>query len=188
MKYISLLFTFLPFFLISCSDSKDESKSQEEMLVGYWAITHTQTIEHVGGGHNTIDKDVPAHGLDSYTGEENYRWDVLIFDDDFVTVRGDMPSKPKSSQFDLNTPEGQMEYLNALENWETGIGDITDQTASPVGKYSINSGNLIIGSLNMGHINFITDNEFTLEYRYVISNTDYIQYVYTYSRIFSLTL
>ena len=100
MKYTSLLLLSLSFFLVACSDKEDEPQSNEDKLVGYWAITHIQTIEHIGGIHNTNDKDVPAHGVDSYVTEENYRYDVLIFDEDFVTVRGDMPSRPKQSQYD----------------------------------------------------------------------------------------
>lgn len=63
MKYTSILLLFLSFFLVACSDKENEPKSNEDKLMGYWAITHIQTIEHIGSIHNTNDKDVPAHGL-----------------------------------------------------------------------------------------------------------------------------
>ena len=188
MKYTSLLLLFLSFFLVACSDKEDEPQSNEEKLVGYWAITHIQTIEHIGGIHNTNDKDVPPHGLDSYAGDEHYRYDVLIFDEDFVTVRGDMPSRPKQSQYD-DSLNSEIEYMTDLNDWENSIGDMTDKFACPVGKYSIKGNDLIVGSLNMGTIKFTSDNVFTLDYKKAVNNSsDYRRYIYTYTRIFSLTL
>ena len=188
MKYTSLLLLLLSFFLVACSDKEDEPQSNEDKLVGYWAITHIQTIEHIGGIHNTNDKDVPAHGVDSYVTEENYRYDVLIFDEDFVTVRGDMPSRPKQSQYD-DSLNGEIEYMTDLNDWENSIGDMTDKFACPVGKYSIKGTDLFIGSLDMGTIKFTSDNEFTLDYKKSVNNSsDYRRYIYTYTRIYSLSL
>lgn len=106
MKYSSLLFVFLSLILAGCSDNSDEVASESDKLIGYWAITHIKTIEQIGDGHNNYDEDVPPHGLDSYVNESNPRWDVLIFDEDFVTVRGDMPNRPKGKDYNLDTPEG----------------------------------------------------------------------------------
>lgn len=62
---------------------------------------------------------------------------------------------------------------------------ITNSTAT----YSIKGNDLIIGSLNMGTIKFTSDNEFTLDYKKSVSNSsDYRRYIYTYTRIYSLTL
>lgn len=187
-KFLYLL--ILPFLLASCrSDEADEPKTIENKLVGYWAITHVKTIEHVGDGHNTSDKDVPAHGVDSYTSTENYRYDVLIFDEDYVTVRGDMPSCPHIHDYDADSLDGQVQYLNDLEDWQNNIGSMTDGLACPVGTYSIKGSDLIIGSLNMGTINFTSDNEFTLDYKKHLNNSgDYRRLIYTYTRIYSLTL
>lgn len=188
MKYTSLLLLILSFFFVACSDKEDDPKSNEDKLVGYWAITHIQTIEHIGGIHNTSDKDIPAHGVDSYVTDENYRYDVLIFDEDFVTVRGDMPSRPKQSQYD-DSLDGEIEFMTDLNDWENSIGEMTDKFACPVGSYSIKGYDLIIGSLNMGTIEFTSDNEFTLDYKKLISNSsDYRRYIYTYTRIYSLKL
>lgn len=190
MKLLKLLLFVLPFFLISCGNDKDEPLSNKNKLVGYWAITHIKTIEHKGGSHATTDKDVPPHGVDGYAGEYNYRYDVLIFDEDLVTVRGDMPNRPKYNDYDnIETPDGQTEYMNDLENWYDSIAKYTDQTESPVGIYAIKGNDLIIGSLNMGNINFFDDNEFTLDYKKNLNkNGDYRRLIYTYSRIFSLTI
>lgn len=188
MKYSSILLLILSFFLVACSDKEDEPKSGEDNVVGYWAITHIQTIEHIGSIHNTNDKDVPAHGVDSYVTDENYRYDVLIFDEDYVTVRGDMPSRPKRSQYD-DSLDGEIDYMTDLNDWENSIGEMTDKFACPVGKYSIQGNELFICSLNMGTIKFTSDNEFTLDYKKSVGNSsDYRRYIYTYTRIYSLTL
>lgn len=68
--------------------------------------------------------------------DENYRYDVLIFDEDFVTVRGDMPSRPKQSQYD-DSIDGEIEYMTELNDWENSIGEMTDKFACPVGTYSL---------------------------------------------------
>lgn len=189
MKISYILLPLLSLVIAGCSNNHDEPKTDENKLVGYWAITHIKTIEHIGESHSTTDKDVPPHGLDSYVTVENFRYDVLIFDEDFVTVRGDLPNKPKSRDFDLDTRDGQIEYNEALEDWYNSVGRMTDQLDFPVGKYSIKDGNLIIGTLNMGHISFVSDNEFTLDYKKSLNNTgDYRRSIYTYSRIYTLLL
>lgn len=189
-KNLSLILAFLmiSFLLVACSDKEEQPKSNEDALVGYWAITHIQTIEHIGGIHNTSDKDVPAHGVDSDVTDDNYRYDILIFDEDFVTVRGDMPSRPRRIDYD-DSFDGEIEYISDHNNWENSIGEMTDKFACPVGTYSIKGHELIIGSLNMGTIKFTSDNEFTLDYKKSVSNSsDYRRYIYTYTRIYSLTL
>ena len=189
MKYITYLFIIFSLVFASCSDKNDEPTAMSNRLIGYWAITHIKTIEHIGDGHNTYEKVVPPHGLDAYVSDANPRWDVLIFDEDFVTVRGDMPNRPKGSDYDLDTVEGQIEYNEDLEKWNNDIGKYIDQDLCPVGTYSFNGNKLIIGSLNMGEICFSSDNQFTLEYKKALNNSgDYKLLVYTYSRIYSLNL
>lgn len=194
MKRINLLlYSLLAFFTVglqSCgSDDADIPASDKDKLVGYWAITHIKTIEHIGDSHHTTDKDVPAHGLDGYAADVYYRYDVLIFDEDYVTVRGDMPSMPKEKDYDIDTVDGQVQYLNELEKWNESIGSMTDALACPVGSYSINGNCLIIGSLNMGCVDFTSDNEFTLDYKKQLTHTgDYRRQIYTYTRIYNLTL
>ena len=151
MKYSTILLFLLSFVLTGCSDNNDEPKPDENKLIGYWAITHTKIIEHIGDGHNTFDKEVPPHGIDS--------------------------------------TEGQIEYNEDLEKWNNDVGKYIDKNLCPVGSYNINGNKLIIGSLDMGEINFISDNEFTLEYKKSLNNsTDYKRLIYTYSRIHSLNL
>ena len=66
---------------------------------------------------------------------------------------------------------------------------MTDKFACPVGKYSIKGNDLIVGSLNMGTIKFTSDNEFSLDYKKSVNNSsDYRRYIYTYTRIYSLSL
>lgn len=186
-KLFSLLLIMLLVFT-SCTDKEDEPKTDKDKLVGYWAITHIKTIEHIGGSHSTSDKEVPPHGVDSYVTDENYRYDILIFDEEFVTVRGDMPSRPRQKDYE-DTPNGMCEYMNDLENWFYGIGEMTDQFECPVGTYDIKGENLILGSLKMGRISFESDNEFTLDYNKSLNNAgDYRRSIYTYTRIYSLLL
>lgn len=185
MKHTPILLYFLLIFIVACSDKEDEPESTKNRLIGYWALTHIQTIEHIDGIHNTYDKDVPALDIDSQVSYEKSRYNVLIFDEDFVTVRGDMPSRPKAIDYN----DSLIEYETDLDNWENSIGEMTDKFACPVGTYSINGNELIIGSLNMGTIKFTSDNEFTLDYKNSVNNlNEYRRYIYTYTRIFSLTL
>lgn len=189
MKYTHILFFLLTLIIAGCSDNNDEPKIDENRLVGYWAIAHIKTIEHIDDSHSTTDHDVPPHGIESYITVENYRYDVLIFDEDFVTVRGDIPNRPRLSDYDTDTPDGQIEYCEALERWYNFIGDLTDQFGCPVSTYDIKDGNLIIGSLNMGSISFASDNEFTLDFKKPLNKYgDYHRSIYTFSRIYSLLL
>lgn len=185
-KYILLLAVFCTALFTSCGDDNDVPLSDKNKLKGYWAITHVQVIEHIGELHNTFDKEIGPHYLDSYVSENIPRWDVLIFDEDFVTVRGDMPSRPKRYYYGDETPENEVLYLNDLENWSNAIGDFSDFEASPVGKYDIKSGKLQIGSLDMGNLKFISDTEFILDWKQNLSKSDFRQFSYTYSRIYSL--
>lgn len=188
MKCYFFITFLLSLIVVSCSDKKDGLFSNEDKLIGYFALTHIQTINHIGGVHDTNDIDVPAHDADSQVSYEKYRYDVLIFDEEFVTVRGDMPNRPKHTDYD-DSIDGQIEYINDLNNWELSIGEMTDKFACPVGRYSIKGNDLIIGTLNMGAIHFVSDNEFTLNYKKALNNSgDYIRRIYTYTRIYSLTL
>lgn len=189
MRYISIIIFILSLIVVGCSDNSEEPMAKENKLVGYWAITQIKEIEHIGGIHHTTDKVISPHGTDSYPGDNNYRYDVLIFDEDMVTVRGDMPSCPKSADYDLDTVDGQIKYQVDFTEWNASIGEYTDEMACPVGEYSIKNNNLIIGSLNMGIINFVADDEFTLDYKKSVSNSgDYKRLIYTYTRIYSLYL
>lgn len=172
--------------LQSCSsDDEPDTPSNQERIIGYWAITHIRTIEQQDGITTTKDVNVPPHGIDSYVTEDNPRWDVLIFDKDFVTVRGDMPSRPKGKDYDLDVIEGQVEYIEALDNWENSFGD-ADENACPKGRYHFSGSDLIVNALNLGKVNFISDNEFTLDYTKHFKNVASRQLIYTYSRIYSL--
>lgn len=189
MKYISIFILVISFVLISCSDKNEDPKFNDNKLIGYWAITHIKTIEHKGDTHDTTSVDIPPHGIDNYAGEDHYRYDVLIFDENYVTVRGDMPSCPKPIDYDLNTTEGQLKYNEDFQNWNESIGPYTDEYACPVGKYYIKRNDLIIGTLSMGIINFVSNDEFTLDYKKTFNNSnDYRRLIYTYTRIYSLTL
>lgn len=190
MKYIYYLFIILSLVFAGCSDNNDEPTAyKSNRFIGYWAITHIKTIEHIGDIHNTYDKVVPPHGLDAYPSDANPRWDVVIFDEDFVTVRGDMPNRPKDNDYDLDTVDGQIEYNNDLEKWYQSVGKYSDIETCPVGSYSIKGNELIIGTLNMGIINFTSENEFTIDYKKSLSDFgDYKRLIYTYSRISSLTM
>ncbi|MDE5800980.1 MAG: hypothetical protein K2H74_08175 [Paramuribaculum sp.] len=173
---ISLLF-------ISCSDDVDDSKSDKDTLIGYWALTQIKTIEHIGNTHNTFDTEIPPH---SWIYPSNLRADILIFDEEMATVRCDMPNRPKLRDYDENI-EGERNYAIDLESWENSIGRYTDEGSFPVGSYSIISKNLYIGTLNMGHLNFTSDNEFTLDYTIPAPNSiDYKRLIYTFTRIYSL--
>lgn len=191
MKNINfILFSiFLPWLLFSCSsDKNDQPKSIEENIIGYWALTHISTIEHSGNIHQTSDLDIPPHEED---GEPGYgiRYDVLIFDEEYVTVRGELPSIPRAKDYDLNSIEGQIAFESDLEKWYDSLGLMADLYGFPVGKYLIRGNELIINSINQGAIKFISDNKFSLEYKHPLDNPgDYIIYTYTYTRIYSLCI
>lgn len=175
------------FAMSSCSDENDGPVQAKNNLVGYWAISHVKVIEHTAQGHDTYDKTVPPMYLDSYVGEEQPRWNVLIFDEEFVTVRGDMPNCPKRGEYedDIN---GDLNYNVDLENWNESIGAITDSHGCPVGKYAVKNNHLTVGTLDMGTLTFSSSDEFTLDYTKSIGNSgDYRRLVYTYTRIYSLT-
>lgn len=141
MIHIRLSFALLlSVIFVSCADKKDEDEPQPVVnsLIGYWAITHIKTIEHTGKHHSTIDQDVPPHGVDSYATDVNYRYDVLIFDEDLVTVRGDMPNRPKHNDYQ-DSLDGEIQFQEELECWYKSIGHYTDQFECPVGSYSIKS-------------------------------------------------
>lgn len=187
-KYLKLLIAILIPLLSGCREDKDEPTFSCKDLVGCWAITHINRIVHTGNSHQTYDREIPPHGVDSYAGDINYRYDVLIFDENYVTVRGDMPNRPKGTDYDLNTPDGQIKYIYDLNEWYNRIASYTDQLDCPVGTYSLHGSDLIIGSLNMGQIKFISPLQFTLDYKREIDNGDYERSTYTYSRISSLAL
>lgn len=183
MRYAPILFVILSLLFWGCSE-QDAPKSREEQLIGYWTLTNIKTIEQVGESHQTSNTNVPPSMLEDGAGDDNTRWNVLIFDEDFVTVRGDMPSRPKYEDYDQTTPEGQLSYISDREEWLNSIGTQTDQFACPVGTYAIKGHDLIVGGLNMGVITFISDDMFTLDYKKAIGNNgDYRRSIYTYSRI-----
>lgn len=112
----------------------------------------------------------------------------MIFDEEFVTVRGDIPSKPKQRDYD-DTLDGMIQYDYELNDWYNIIASYIDRFECPVGTYSVKSNDLFIGLLNMGAIKFTSNNEFTLDYTKSLSDQgDYRRLIYTYTRIYSLTL
>lgn len=190
MRLTSIIAVILTLICAGCSDRNDEPDANENRLLGLWALTHTRIIEHIGGIHNTTDKEIPPHGyIDAPNDEmDGMRFDVLIFDDEMVTVRCDMPSCPNQSDYD-DTPDGIYEYITDLNDWHNSIGEFTDRYAFPVGAYRISNNDLIIGSLNMGRIDFASDNAFTLDYKTTLdSSGDYRRRIYTYTRISTLSL
>jgi len=191
MKRIKLLSFLLISFIVlgfqSCGDyNEDEPKFDKNKLVGYWAITHIKQIKHFGDSHDTSDEEVLPHGIDSYASEEQPRWDILIFDEDYVTIRGDMPNRPKRINYGESL-EAEVQYLTDLEAWYGNVGSSTDSNGCPVGLYSVKEGDLIIGSHNMGNLDFISDNQFTLDYKKSLNDGgDYQRLIYTYTRIYTL--
>lgn len=184
LKYIPIILISLVF--IACGDDKDEPIANHNSLVGYWALSHIKTIDHTANGHTTSDQNVPPQYLDSYAGANSPRWNVLIFDEDYVTIRGAMPNTPRPSDYE-DSIDGERQYLIDLENWKESIGSLTDENACPVGFYSIKNNNLIVGSLDMGKIFFTSDNEFTLDYKKQSPESeDYTRLIFTYTRIYSL--
>ena len=93
----------------------------------------------------------------------------MIFDEEFVTVRGDIPSKPKQRDYD-DTLDGMIQYDYELNDWYNIIASYIDRFECPVGTYSVKSNDLFIGLLNMGAIKFTSNNEFTLDYTKSLSD------------------
>lgn len=187
-QYLKLLIAILIPLIASCGNENEAPSLGSKDLIGYWAITHIKKIEHKGNNQNTDDEDIPPHGWDQNASDINYRFDVLIFDENYVTVRGDMPSCPKTADYDMDTIDGQIEYEKDRQEWFNSIGDSSDQLGCPVGKYTVMNSSLIVGSMDMGWIMLISPSEFTLEYKREYSNGDYKRLIYTYSRTSSLLL
>lgn len=187
MRKQLISFILIPLIFSGCGN-EDTPQPQEANLTGYWALSHIEIVNHDEGLHATTSKDIPLHiNLDDI--EEKVLWDVLIFDGNFATVRGDMPNRPKEYDYDLYTPDGQIAFINAWHEWHDKVGSSTDQYACPVGTYSIKGSDLIIGSLNMGRIVFLQDDAFSLEYKKIFDSKDkYRLSTYTYKRIYSLTM
>lgn len=190
MKKIHTFLLFLPVLalciaLLSCSDDNEDPTLPMNNIVGYWAISHIQEIKHSSEGHDTYDQEIPPTYLDSNTGENQPRWNILIFDEEFATVRGDMPNRPKQSEYD-NDATGQIMYITDIDSWNNAIGSYTDNYGCPVGKYFLKGNDLIIGNMNMGTLTFKSENEFTLDFKKSIDDNNYIRRIYTYSRIHSL--
>ena len=178
--------------LLSCnSDNEDEPKPSENLLQGYWALTHIKTIIHNDGSHETSDQVIKPHNANDWVEGHPYhqRFDVLLFDSDYVTWRGSsLPSTPRMKDFDVDTPEGQLEYYDAVDKWYTDAFFLEDQFGFPVGNYKIKDDKLIFGSVNMGTIHFESKDIFTLEYKMDLGKDNYRFLTYTYSRIYNLSL
>ena len=192
-SFFSIIFlSILSITMFSCnSDNEDEPKPSENLLQGYWALTHIKTITHIDGSHETSDQVIKPHSADDWVEGHPYdqRFDVLLFDSDYVTWRGaNLPSTPSFKDFDLNTPEGQMEYYEAIDKWYNDAFILEDQFGFPVGYYKINDGKLFFGSVNMGSIHFYSKDTFTLEYKMDLGKGNYRLLTYTFSRIYNLSL
>lgn len=139
--------------LLSCnSDNEDEPKLSENLLKGYWCLTHIKTITHIDSFHETSDQVIKPHNADDWIEGHPYhqRFDVLLFDSDYVTWRGSsLPSTPLLKDFDLDTPKGQQEYFDAVDKWYNEAFYLYDQFGFPVGNYKIKDDKLIFGSVNM---------------------------------------
>ena len=184
--YTSLCAVLFSLVLSSCSGKCDEPGYDADTLVGYWAITHVNVIEHFGSVHSTYDQDVPPHGIISHISDDKLRWDILIFDESYVTIRGDMPNRPKQKDYD-DTPQGMIDYQSDMDNWCNRIDEYTDERGCPVGNYRIIGDYLVFGIHYMGEIKFLTENEFTLKSELILNaKGDYRRSTYTYKRIYSL--
>ena len=123
-------------------------------------------------------------------------WEHITFSNDVMDIgliQYNLPTQPLSSDYDIDTPEGQIQYLKALEEWETalesndtrpGLSLAGDEIESWLCPYSLKGNKLYIGSLYNGDIEFINSDSFTLTYKKTDFDKEgeYILYIYTFKR------
>ncbi len=71
-----------------------------------------------------------------------------------------LPTMPTPSQFDESTPEGQIKYIQAFEDWQEAIESINVDFPWKC-PYTFKSNKLYIGNLYNGDVDFTNSDSFT---------------------------
>lgn len=204
MKLIKLLtYILLPFIAFgfqSCGDDNGDEPTINE-IKGTWLLTHySYKYHYLENGvwwDDSKDENVKEFDIVGYDGT-NYGkwWDHITFADDVMDIGligYNLPTQPLASDYDTDTLEGQIEYLEALEKWEDALesngmrpglsytGDVMESWLCP---YTLKGNKLYIGTLYNGDIEFIGSDSFTLTYKDTAygKEGEYKLYVYTFKR------
>lgn len=182
-----LLLLILPFLLIACGDDKDEPRPAK--LDGCYYLSHTkiETRTPVGDGfYNTSVKEEDCKL--EYWNDSSSPGDYLDYDNIPVSIYFDnnmvywfwatLPSQPSAADYDMDSYEGQKEYLEALESWYNLCE--WDGGSYYISKYKVTNGSLYIGKADMGKI-AIEPDKFTLEYNSINPAGQILKKIFTYT-------
>lgn len=195
-----ILFMFIANGLQSCgNDNGDEPTAYD--IKGTWLLTHYSYIFHYFENgvwwDDTKDEAVTEFSLVGFDGSDYGKWwDHITFTNNVMDIgllQYNLPTQPLASNYDIDTPEGQVKYLEALEEWEDALGSngmrpsfsyAGDEMDSWLCPYSIKGHKLYIGTLYNGDIEFIDSNSFTLTYKDIAFDKEgeYKLYVYTFKK------
>lgn len=195
-----LLLPLIAFGLQSCGDDNEDEPTVND-IQGTWLLTHySYQYHYLENGvwwDDTKDENVSEFNIPNYEGVSIGKWwDHISFSKDVIDIglmQYKLPTEPSAADYDMDSPEGQVEYMEAMEKWETSLGsngmrpnlsyagDVIEQWLCP---YSLKGNKLYIGTLYNGEIEFIGSDLFTLTYKDTAFDKqgEYKLYVYTYKR------
>lgn len=195
MKYLKcftyLLLPFLAFGLQSCGDDNEDEPTVND-IKGTWLLTHYSYKYHYflndSWWDDSKDEDISSwyYWYNPMSSESTKYWEHLTFDNSKMNIwlsEYPLPTMPRASQFDTDTPDGQIEYVQAFSDWENAI-DVLNEGFPWECPYSLKGNKLYIGTLYNGDIEFISSDSFTLTYKDSAFNKEgeYKLYVYTFKR------
>ncbi len=191
IRFLSCLFLSCVFLCFpSCGgDAKDEPAGQD--IKGTWLLVQYSYKYHyyLNGvwWDDSKSEEVNEYFIPDFGGNVSGKWwDHLTFDSHNITIglgEYSLPTQPVASQYDRNTPKGEAEYLQALEDWFEAIGCISGDFPW-VCPYSLKGDRLYIGSVYNGDVEFVGSDSFTLTYKDQSFDKDgeYKLYTYTFRR------
>ena len=197
---ILVLLSIITFGLQSCGDDNEGEPTVND-IKGTWLLTHySYKFHYFENGvwwDDSKDEIVTEFHITDISGANIGKWwDHITFSNDVMDIgliQYNLPTQPLASDYDIDTPEGLIQYLEALEEWETALesngmrpglsfaGDIIEAWLCP---YSLNRNKLYIGSLYNGNIEFVGSDTFTLTYKDTAFDKygEYKLYTYTFKR------
>lgn len=177
--------------LVLSGCSKDNEEDVFKELTGTWVLTHVSFQHHyyqngIWWDDNT-ETDVEAFEIIDISGFNVGKWwDYLSFYDNYATlglIQNSLPTEPLGSQYDLDTPEGQIAYEEARYEWLTAI-DCQSGDFPWMCPYQMNGNKLFLGSLYQGDVSFYNSDSFALVYTDTnfSTNGEYKKYIYSFRR------
>ena len=189
-KYIvTLLCVIISLLLTSCGDNNDEPTVNN--ISGTWVLTHFSYQHHYYQNgiwwDDTDEKEVTAFQMSDISGADLGKWwDYLTFNNGNATIgllQYRLPTQPTASQFDQDTPEGQIAYMEAMENWYESI-DCQTGDFPFICPFSLKGDKLYMGTMYQGNVSFSSPDTFSLTYQNDNFETkgEYKTYILTFKR------